>query len=786
MTMRETADEFLDFYPEAGNMTDDTGERTPSVPLAPAKRKQLGKLLVAPSEGSGKYGTRVLSPKVKDLTTTTTNNHGFSGGSCIAMDTVSSSDITENFYNMIKVSPRMQVATPSTDVVFQHPHTLGIQAQPEDDTENTQKLAIGTYRSTSVEVSGQLYNHESFHTKEIIANQTQPYSPERENVTLFIEKMQLQCDRQPNYEENTVGEPRFQFQDPDNVHPTYLPAMIQEIDTELEKPFPGENSTIDKKICEDFQAVNEKNERVFIEETVPCLGVQVRSDGPKPLEDLSHLNINLTTGNHQEDFQKTLHALLLQFAKKKADVIPSSSFKKNQVVFGTNKACKEMLDKSEFLPSHGTHGVILNDKLRPKGGQYTEDYHFSVKYVLGKGSFGEVKLCQDQVTKAKFVKKQVGSQYRKSEVEIMMALKHQNITQFYGVIQREGSNEIYMECAGISILTFTLGEDTKLLVTEEFVWNVNRQGLSALAYMEIYGIIHLDIKPENACILETPTGWTLKITDFGSAKFPQDPLSYIGWTAEYMSPEACISFLKSRYTQMSLQDQEDWMVTPKSDVFSWGLTMAFMYRKTHLLLHAFTNGQDNYKNVEDPTKVKSTIIVSLVKDPNFVQRCLIPDGCSPDMKQVLTGLLAGNPTQRLSAAEALVTIDKMNTEKLLSMKNPFPDLLEKDLDCFIYEPSEIPASAPGPVRVHRTSSVSSCVSSHSSISSASSYMSNASVTKKACPYKKSSKNMTGGRRRRILKEKLRDRIESPRNEMFGNLSPSVELDGNVPFFGALV
>ncbi|XP_021367410.1 uncharacterized protein LOC110459463 isoform X1 [Mizuhopecten yessoensis] len=771
---------------------DEVGEGISRVPLqAPVKKRNLGRLLVGQShiESSGMFGTRVLSPKMGEITCTASNNNALSGGSYTTMGNgsvgVSNTRVADHSYNGIKVSSRMQLATPSPDHVY--PLTFANLAQPEDDTANTQKLAIGTWRSMSVEVSGhdpydQIYKHgKNFIRPETLGNQVQPYTPEKENVSLFLKKMQQESDTKLAFRGPNLEDTCFRFQDPEDMpdETQDLSGLIHDIDDELEKVPPGQEKEVDRKGFEDFQAVNGKPENPILEETVPALGVQVRNVGAKPVEDFSKLNIVLTSGHHQGEYQKALYKLILG-VKNKSGVTPSSVFKEGRVLFGTDKACQEMLDKSEFLPSHGTHGVILYDKLRPQKGRYTEE-DFSVTEVLGRGNFGEVKLCQDKTTKAKFVRKQVRTDYKKSEVEVMMSLKHQNITQFYGVVQREGDTEILMEYSGVSLLTFVLVPATKHLVTEEFIWNVNRQGLSALAHLEIYGIIHLDIKPENMCILETATGWTLKLTDFGSAKLPQDPLTYNGWTAEYMSPEASISFVKSRFPQLTLIDSEDWAITPKSDVYSWGLTVVFMYRKTHILMHAYTGGQNNYKNVDNPTQIKLLIIMSMARDPDMVRRCLIPDDCSSDMKIVMNCLLAGNPTQRHSAAEAVAAIDKISSDKLLSKADSLPELLENDLDCFIYDPSEVHSPAPGPTRVRRTSSVSSCVSSQASISSVLSYCSNASCSKPRSP------NGTGKSRRRIVKKKLRDRIASPypRTDRMEILSPSTELDGNVPDFAAL-
>ncbi|XP_069110861.1 uncharacterized protein [Argopecten irradians] len=745
------------------------GERIQNVPTEPMNsKKRLGKLLVASElpDGNQVYGTRVLSPNIPKNEVTTTSNNGFSGGSYRTMDL--SNTMCGDMYN-IKVSTRMQITSPDTRHHSPPPLTYNNLAQPEDDRPDTQKLAIGTYRSTSVDVTDQMFNSNRFLTHKPLANQTVPYSPDRENVSLFVQKMQLQSTEKFSCEEDTTRGSGFLFQDAGaTTQDNNLVCMINEIDNELSKVVPGEENVVN----DDFQPVNQQRS-VVAEETVPSLGVKLRTGGPKPEGDLSNLNIILTSPpvQYSLEYQKAVNALLLKIkAEKKADVTPSSNFIERRVVFGTDKACKEMLEKSEILPSDGTHGVILYDRLRPKSGVYMDPDHYKVTETLGKGMFGEVTLCQDRTTMAKFVRKQVPKDYKKSEVEVMMSLKHQNITRFYGVIKREGVDEILMEYSGESLLTFTVMPKTQHLVTEEFIWNVNRQGLSAIDFLEIYGIIHLDIKPENVCILETATGWTVKLTDFGSAKLPHEQLTYHGWTAEYMSPEACGNLVRSRFPQISFQG-ENWPVTSKSDVYSWGLTVTFMYRKIHLLMHMFTGGENSYKNVENPGQVKLRIIISMAQNPDMVRQCLIPDDCSQDMKRILSGILAGNPSERLSAKEAVATIDKISADKLLATEKPLIDL-----DCYICEPTDVTSPTPGPSRIRRPSSVSSCMSSQDSVNSSMSYASNTS--RKTGPY--------GRSRRRNVKRELRDRIESPRNEMLENLSPMVELDGNVPNFAALV
>ena len=103
----------------------------------------------------------------------------------------------------------------------------------------------------------------------------------------------------------------------------------------------------------------------------------------------------------------------------------------------------------------------------------------------------------------------------------------------------------------------------------------------------------------------------VKLTDFGSAKMATQEQDYQGWTSEYMAPEMCRAFLKSRYHNLFNDDPEDFSLTGKVDVFALGLVIQFMLEKTHSQVKFYTDGANSYSQVEDTNKTRLNIIIAV-------------------------------------------------------------------------------------------------------------------------------------------------------------------------------
>ena len=121
----------------------------------------------------------------------------------------------------------------------------------------------------------------------------------------------------------------------------------------------------------------------------------------------------------------------------------------------------------------------------------------------------------------------------RKELDLMMALQHQNIVSAVGLEQVEGLGEcIVMEYVDGMTLREWMAASPELTHKRR----IAEELMDAVGYLHSKGIVHRDLKPEN--ILITRNGEHLKLIDFGLA----DSDSYAilkqpAGTSGYMSPE---------------------------------------------------------------------------------------------------------------------------------------------------------------------------------------------------------------------------------------------------------
>ena len=118
----------------------------------------------------------------------------------------------------------------------------------------------------------------------------------------------------------------------------------------------------------------------------------------------------------------------------------------------------------------------------------------------------------------------------RKEFLIGYQLNHPNIVRYLSF----SGNSLYEEYLDGLTLREMIEEDDSRLNNPDFIVNITRQLLDALAYIHSKGIVHNDIKPEN--IIITQLGETLKIVDFNCA-YSSSNDSTPGYTLGYHAPE---------------------------------------------------------------------------------------------------------------------------------------------------------------------------------------------------------------------------------------------------------
>jgi len=252
---------------------------------------------------------------------------------------------------------------------------------------------------------------------------------------------------------------------------------------------------------------------------------------------------------------------------------------------------------------------------------------YKIGKTLGEGAYGKVYQVQHRTTgmirgmKAIKKKSVLKEEQEKlfSEVSILKDLDHPNIVKLYELFQDENYYYLIMEfCTGGELFDRIQAMHS---FTEKIAAEYMKQILSAVVYCHSKGIVHRDLKPENLLLDSKGLDARLKVIDFGtSKKFSAGvKMTQKFGTAYYIAPEV----LNKNYDE-------------KCDVWSCGVIM-------YILLCGYPPfGGANDREILQ--KVKLGRYKFDEEDWGKI---------SEDAKNLIKKMLTFNPTDRISAREAL-------------------------------------------------------------------------------------------------------------------------------------
>lgn len=269
---------------------------------------------------------------------------------------------------------------------------------------------------------------------------------------------------------------------------------------------------------------------------------------------------------------------------------------------------------SNFTPFHTT----LIDDIQKKKVTKVNQYLLGTK--LGVGSNSKVLLAVDEDTNKRYAAKVIklanasfgnAASQLEREIRIMRMMNHPNILKLHEVLHRKANNTAYliMEFAAFGTLQDII--DKNINIDEMIIGSIFKQIISGLKYLHSHGICHHDVKPSNILICENGMA---KLSDFGIGHSFQSADEVFGSPA-YQAPEF-------------FDDDDDIEIDPiKEDIWSLGVTL---YETAFGKLPFF--GENAY---EVSYQVRNSSLT-------------IPDSASPDLQDLLMGMLAINPQKRLS------------------------------------------------------------------------------------------------------------------------------------------
>ena len=429
----------------------------------------------------------------------------------------------------------------------------------------------------------------------------------------------------------------------------------------------NENEEKDKEIKENKKYSKSKSMRIIERNTKKNLSVKLILEGKKNLiKNLAYsYNRKEKRSNSMTNPKKAKIIDIDKFLAKKNDnkKIKNKKFEinrnKSPIYQRKKKKSTTLMENSNILRQlflvQMSIPVSQELLVMQQKGNPSDKYLRGKK--LGNGTFGIVyeakNVIFNNIVAMKIIQKyeNMNNKLIKNEIDILKKLSHPNIVRIYEFY--ESNNNFYLineYCDGGELYNYI----NKSTLNEQQLSILFYQVFSGLCYLHENNILHRDMKPENILIskkeidlLSDEEYFWIQIIDFGTAKIfehDKNEKSIVG-SAYYIAPEV----LNQDYNE-------------KCDTWSVGV-----------ILYMFLVGRapfDGKTNEEIINSIKTKTLDE--KNEKLLQR-------SPEVRDLIKGLLDKDTNKRLSAKEALnhEWFKKFNGRKL------FGNFTEEEIQPYI-------------------------------------------------------------------------------------------------------
>ncbi|XP_011494423.1 PREDICTED: ribosomal protein S6 kinase alpha-5-like, partial [Ceratosolen solmsi marchali] len=358
----------------------------------------------------------------------------------------------------------------------------------------------------------------------------------------------------------------------------------------------------------------ELKEHAFFKRAPPPFGWPAleRREVPPPF--VPRIAHELDTSNFSEEFTKMAAADSPAVVPPNYDkIFRGYSYVAPSILFGDNVVSADLLGSSETLPISQRPSASDVLAARFEESTFFQQYELDPRQqALGDGSFSVCRRCRHRQTRRDYAVKIVSRRVDCGrEASLLRACQgHPNIVELVEVHQDRAHTYIVMELlSGGELLARARAQQRPF--GEQRARLVMAQLASALRFMHARGIVHRDLKPENVVFVHSGEDSPVKLVDFGFARLRRacEPLHTPCFTLPYAAPEV---LARQAYDE-------------SCDLWSLGA-----------ILYSMLSGKP-------PGRTDAGVELDLDADE-------LRERLSGPGRQVLRGLLAAEPTVRLTAA----------------------------------------------------------------------------------------------------------------------------------------
>ncbi|XP_022216318.2 tyrosine-protein kinase Abl [Drosophila obscura] len=276
------------------------------------------------------------------------------------------------------------------------------------------------------------------------------------------------------------------------------------------------------------------------------------------------------------------------------------------------------------LPKLGKQEFCINSKDFVDKGWVIPEAELQLRESIGKGEFGDVLLgiLRNEKVAVKMLKDEGAVQKFLAEASVMTTLEHDNLVKFIGLVFTSKHLYLVTEYMSKGSLVDYLRSRGRQHITKKDQIIFAFDTASGMEYLEAKKVVHRDLAARNVLISEDCVA---KVSDFGLAREECYNLDVGKLPIKWTAPEA---LKNGRFSN-------------KSDMWSFGI----------LLWEIYSFGRVPYPRIP---------LADVVKHVEVGYKMEAPEGCPPEIYEMMRQAWDLNPAKRPTFAELKVKLQLLN------------------------------------------------------------------------------------------------------------------------------